>query len=290
MVFANYVNVVIAWNKVKCEVCTSDNNYIFLHRRNVNKFVVAADKIAAISSGLLVQRVAGCHYQLASSSWQYNHCGFIAGRKHMWTILKIWSVSNGLGKITWIFTLMWSFLWSQLDALLVLCLVGTGVDSIPSGICDGVPDQSYVRDPAGCSTFYVCRDGEEPLFSECLNDYWFNEETGYCDFQQNVICHLFVSTTPVPTTTMTRDPNVEEGIECPSLDNPWTIQFLPSLIDCERYYICYHGRPIPMRCLDGFYWSQATQLCDYPTSAQCAVSVVVKCVNCWSEPPNGHVK
>lgn len=139
-----------------------------------------------------------------------------------------------------------------------------------TNVCTGVPDGQYVIDPESCDHFYICSDGLGQL-APCPGGDWFDLSNQWCASPDTVDCHLYTTTTTRPLLS-TLDP-IENGIDCPATDNPFVIQFLPSLIDCERYYICYHGHPKPMDCLDGFYWNQARQMCDYPSNANCPVSV-----------------
>lgn len=149
--------------------------------------------------------------------------------------------------------------------------------SFVEDICDGIPNGTLVIDPESCSGFYVCSDDVLLELVTCPENLWFNPDIQTCDFPENFVCHLFVTTptvtSPSTSTIVTRDPNVEDGIYCPSIENPHAIQFIPSLIDCERYYICYYGQPHPMSCLEGYYWNQARRMCDYPANANCAVSL-----------------
>lgn len=142
-------------------------------------------------------------------------------------------------------------------------------------VCVGVPNLEMVIDPLSCDYYYICTNGVGQL-AQCPGGDHFDPENQWCASPDSFVCHLFAGTTTTTTTTTTvaptRDPNVEEGIFCPAEDNPMVLQFLPSLIDCERYYICYYGQPRAMRCLEGFYWNQAKQRCDYPLDADCAVS------------------
>lgn len=162
--------------------------------------------------------------------------------------------------------------------LLLFLNVGYGIINTPLAmadpsreVCVGMPDNVMVIDPESCENYYICRDGIGVL-APCPGGDWFDPINQWCALPDNIECHLYITTTSAPVVP-SRNPNVEDGIHCPATDNPLVMQFLPSLIDCERYYICYHGQPNPMRCLDGFYWNQAKQMCDYPIDANCAVSV-----------------
>lgn len=153
-------------------------------------------------------------------------------------------------------------------SLLLLFIHRSLPQNVP--VCEGVADFTYVIDPASCDNYYICI-GEEGRLAPCPGGDWFDPVNQWCASPDTVECHLYASTTNSPITN-TQDPDVEDGIICPATDNPVTIQFFPSLMDCERYYICYHGLPKSMRCLEGFYWNQVSQMCDYPINANCAVS------------------
>lgn len=65
----------------------------------------------------------------------------------------------------------------------------------------------------------------------------------------------------------------DESITCPAVDTN-SITFIPSKVDCNRYYICYHGAPIRQQCIIGMHWNPNTNKCDYPDNAKCEVKVV----------------
>ncbi|XP_055700495.1 peritrophin-44-like [Phlebotomus papatasi] len=148
-------------------------------------------------------------------------------------------------------------------------------------ICQGMPNGTYVPDPLACESFYLCLTDEPPRWAECPNDYWFNPDTAVCDLQENVDC-VHVTTEPPTTTTTTTttttvatttwDPDIEPGIYCPSQDNPFTILFLQSFVDCGTYYICYHGRPHRFQCVSGMYWNPFWNQCDYPQNTHCQIN------------------
>lgn len=139
-------------------------------------------------------------------------------------------------------------------------------------VCVSIPDSTYVLDPLSCDNFYICSNGVG-LLAPCPGGDFFNPVNQACMSPNLVECHLFATTTVANSVGPTRDPNVEDGIFCPATDNPQSMQFIASRIDCGRYYICYYGQPIPMYCLEGFYWNQVARMCDYPINANCAVSV-----------------
>lgn len=91
------------------------------------------------------------------------------------------------------------------------------------------------------------------------------------------------TTTPTTTTLSTSSPTfttntapgihitegtVEPGIECSEFDKGKVI-FLASKIDCEMYYLCYQGKPVPLHCITGHHWNQLEYFCDDPFYAHC---------------------
>lgn len=132
-----------------------------------------------------------------------------------------------------------------------------------SNMCAGRPEDFRLIDPETCDRFYRCSgiSNVGPLLIDCPPNMWFDPDIQECNFPDAFVCHIYA--------------DVEPGIECPSEENPFKVQFIPSMIDCERYYICYHERPIAMRCLEGFYWNQARQMCDNPIDANCSVSCIL---------------
>jgi len=49
------------------------------------------------------------------------------------------------------------------------------------------------------------------------------------------------------------------------------IIFLPSDYHCERYYICYNGKPLEQYYAPGIYWNSETDQCDFPENVNCTI-------------------
>lgn len=73
----------------------------------------------------------------------------------------------------------------------------------------------------------------------------------------------------IPITTGTVEPGIEE--KCLEFDRE-SVSFLASQIDCEKYYLCYMGKPVPLHCVTGQHWNQLEYFCDDPYFAHCQVS------------------
>ncbi|XP_055856188.1 probable chitinase 10 [Episyrphus balteatus] len=86
-----------------------------------------------------------------------------------------------------------------------------------------------------------------------------------------------VSTEMVTPTTMTTPSTISTTTlvtienKCPLKDTKKLI-FLPHPGECQRYYICYHGLPVPQECISELHWNAKTNQCDFPEKAGCLES------------------
>ena len=64
------------------------------------------------------------------------------------------------------------------------------------------------------------------------------------------------------------------AVECPEgQDNE--ITFLPSLIDCSKYYVCVQSEAIEMDCPEGLWFNNELNVCDFPENVACGGNFVV---------------
>lgn len=129
--------------------------------------------------------------------------------------------------------------------------------------CAGVSNGSYVINMKGCEYFFLCID-QQSVEGKCpTNMSYTGLPDPLCDFNHNIVC-----------TIGDEDPEVidEDGIECPQPDSK-SITFVPSKIDCTRYYICYHGRPVQQNCIEDLHWNAKEKKCDYIENAECKVLI-----------------
>lgn len=133
--------------------------------------------------------------------------------------------------------------------------------------CEGLANGTFVTNPAGCKYFFHCRDGH-PVEAFCPSDMWFNSDSGICDVRLNVVCHLDNSKLPT-------DPR--ELILCPVKDNK-EIKYIASTVDCKRYYVCYHGKPVQLECASDLHWNDAKKQCDLADNANCSVSLILEII------------
>lgn len=131
--------------------------------------------------------------------------------------------------------------------------------------CDKLPNETLTENPKGCKYFFYCRNGYG-IEGFCPNHMWFNVDAGICDQPKNVPCHF---DDPKPNENNTN--GIMESIKCPITDSR-SITFLPSKVDCGRYYICYHGKPIKQQCNENLHWNALENKCDQPAIVQCRVS------------------
>ena len=58
------------------------------------------------------------------------------------------------------------------------------------------------------------------------------------------------------------------AVECPE-GQDHEISFLPSPIDCSKYYVCVHSEPIEMECPAGLWFNNELNVCDFPDNVVC---------------------
>lgn len=153
--------------------------------------------------------------------------------------------------------------------MLLLIIFSTTASSLHSGRnptnapnpCEGLPNDTFVTNPKGCKYMFHCRNGQ-PFEAFCPGDMWFNPDSGICDYRSNVDCHLD-DTKPIR--------NPEEFIFCPLKDSK-VPTFRASSIDCARYYLCYHGKPVHQQCAGDLQWNKVTEQCDVANKVNCVVS------------------
>lgn len=140
--------------------------------------------------------------------------------------------------------------------------------------CDDVGDEKLPH-PDYCEKFIVCIEGK-PYDAPCPPGSIFDVILSNCvEGECENVTPPDTEETPTDETTIpsttTPDPNIEDGIECPENQAEHEISFLPSQIDCRRYYVCIQSRPYVMECREGLHWNQKIVACDYEEEANCSV-------------------
>ena len=64
-------------------------------------------------------------------------------------------------------------------------------------------------------------------------------------------------------------PNSAVGaVECPE-EQESGISFLPSPVDCSKFYVCTHNGPFEMSCPEGLWFNTEVNYCDWPENVAC---------------------
>ena len=58
------------------------------------------------------------------------------------------------------------------------------------------------------------------------------------------------------------------AVECPE-EQESEISFLPSPVDCSKFYVCTHNGPFEMSCPEGLWFNTELNVCDYPENVVC---------------------
>jgi len=63
--------------------------------------------------------------------------------------------------------------------------------------------------------------------------------------------------------------SVVNAVECPTSQGD-EISFVPSPVDCSKYYVCVHSEPVEMSCPEGLWFDRELNVCDFPANVDCA--------------------
>lgn len=138
--------------------------------------------------------------------------------------------------------------------------------------CIGLPNEILTINSRGCKYFFYCRNGQA-IEGFCPNNMWFNFDAGICDQPKNVHC-TFDGKPPYLNGHMEEEDEEEvEDLICP-LNDSRNIKFIPSKLDCGRYYICYHGQAIRQQCIGNLKWNAIENKCDRPSNVRCQVNAL----------------
>jgi len=173
---------------------------------------------------------------------------------------------------------------------------------------DNLDELVFLPSPDSCSKYYLCFGGEA-IQLQCadglhwsveeqaclskddagceLDDFEECPETGVKSISHPYNCEKYVlcvggnriKRNCGPGLHFSRNkrtcvqPNIaeckDEKYSCPEEDNLDELVFLPNTEDCGKYYVCFGGEPIPLRCGDGLHWSTEDQGCLAKNKANC---------------------
>ena len=69
----------------------------------------------------------------------------------------------------------------------------------------------------------------------------------------------------------------ENTVECPESFSE--ASFIPSPVDCSKYYVCVHSIPVEMTCPIGLWFDSKLNVCNYPQNVTCGGRLYVFCLN-----------
>lgn len=116
-----------------------------------------------------------------------------------------------------------------------------------------------------CELFYKCSNTHRILF-QCPAQLHWSVVHDRCEWPSIANCDPEMLP-PLPSTTQRP---IEP--ECPAVDNPQVIVFLPDLTRCDGYFLCFNGSKIPRSCYPGLYWDQSRQWCDLKEKVNCVLA------------------
>ena len=134
------------------------------------------------------------------------------------------------------------------------CEFGDDDDDVEECPDDGIKQISH---PDNCEKYILCVNGMR-IKRNCAPGFHFSRQFRSCV-----------------------DPDIAEceGSEllCPAEDDLDDLVFLPSKEDCAKYYVCFGGEPLPLRCADGLHWSVEAQTCLAKKDAGCEDDGIEQC-------------
>lgn len=112
---------------------------------------------------------------------------------------------------------------------------------IPTFICDGVQNNTYVRNVSDCSGFIRCGGPDGPIGGFCPTPYYFNSTRQVCTV---------------------------DSVQCFNCSSTGLIN-IPVENSCSRFIRCLNGIPSEGICPDELQFNPITTQCDLETSVGC---------------------
>lgn len=167
-------------------------------------------------------------------------------------------------------------------------------------ICFGQPTDALIPDPEDCGAYFIC-DGGHGNRNYCHKGIFFNPILAQCDMEYKD-CNSEASiggsgsgttnswpptiddqvSTVVPPVASSTEQSIstDDHLDCPKTDTDG-MTFLGSHEYCDRFYLCYYGKPMQFDCASGFFWSQQKQACVAPGESECRVSILLIAIFIW---------
>lgn len=135
-------------------------------------------------------------------------------------------------------------------------------DYCPHTICQGVAEGRFLDNPFSCASFFRCVNGHAQS-GECTDGTWFNYQAQMCDAPWHVPCDASQSTIVELECVTKEEPKY--SITCRGDD----LQLIQHPHDCNQYYMCVSGIPMPRSCAPGLEFNVVESQCMEPEQANC---------------------
>lgn len=139
-------------------------------------------------------------------------------------------------------------------------------DYCPHTICQGVDEGRFIDNPFSCASYFRCTHGRAHD-GACTEGTWFNYATQRCDVPWNVPCDAGQSIVVELECVTQEEPHYV--ISCRGNDELHTV---PHPFDCNHYYLCISGLPIPRRCAPNLEFNAEESQCMEPEDAHCLLA------------------
>lgn len=119
---------------------------------------------------------------------------------------------------------------------------------------DGIKNISH---PDDCGKYILCVNGAR-IKRSCAAGLHFSRELRQCTSPAIAECD-------------------DTKFTCPEEDDMNNLVFHPNTEDCSKYYVCWGGESIPLRCSDGLHWSTEVDNCLPINVANCEFRFIEHC-------------
>ncbi|RVE51508.1 hypothetical protein evm_003909 [Chilo suppressalis] len=163
-------------------------------------------------------------------------------------------------------------------------VVGGGNDnpSLAAKICSAGDSNDVLVAHENCNQFYICANGK-PVPQSCPGNLVFNPSTDRCDWSKCVDC----GDRAVPGDENEGTDNNNECDKsssgagnddsslaakiCSAEDSN---DVLVAHENCNQFYICANGKPVPQSCPGNLLFNPSTDRCDWPKCVDCGSRVI----------------
>lgn len=114
-----------------------------------------------------------------------------------------------------------------------------------------------ISHPDNCEKYILCVGGSR-IKRNCAPGLHFSRELRQCTQPDVAECE-------------------DSEFTCPDEDDPGNLVFFPNTEDCSKYYVCWGGEGIPLRCGDGLHWSTEEEMCLPIADANCKFRHIEEC-------------